>query len=79
MTTTEWKSYNFLATCVILTYYLPVWYSKKQSAWGHSVGMKTLGGPAKVKEWDSATNFKALPDKVKHANVLKRFQPKKGK
>lgn len=32
------------------------WKSNKQAAWGHSpAGVKALGGPAKVKEWDSAT------------------------
>jgi hypothetical protein len=36
--------------------------SKKQNAWGHTPeGMKALGGPAKVKEWESSTNYKGLP------------------
>lgn len=37
--------------------------SKKQSAWGHSsTGEKALGGPAAVKEWESATDYKNLPE-----------------
>jgi hypothetical protein len=38
--------------------------SKAQQRWGHSEsGKKALGGESAVKEWDSATNFKKLPEK----------------
>jgi hypothetical protein len=40
--------------------------SKKQNAWGHSAaGVKALGGPAKVKEWESATDYSSLPERKK--------------
>jgi hypothetical protein len=36
--------------------------SKAQNAWGHTKeGMKALGGPAAVKEWEGATDYKTLP------------------
>lgn len=39
--------------------------SISQSKWGHSkAGIKALGGPDKVREWQSATDYKSLPDKV---------------
>ncbi len=38
--------------------------SKAQNAWGHSAsGVKALGGTAKVKEWEGATDYKHLPEK----------------
>jgi hypothetical protein len=38
--------------------------SLKQARWAHSqTGEKALGGPAKVDEWDHATDFKSLPEK----------------
>ena len=41
------------------------WKSKAQQGWGHSKeGEKALGGKKSVAEWDSATNFKSLPNKV---------------
>jgi hypothetical protein len=40
------------------------WLSGKQQRWGHSAaGIEALGGPAKVHEWDQATDFKGLPEK----------------
>lgn len=37
--------------------------SRKQQAWGHtSAGMRALGGPAAVREWDAATEL-SLPEK----------------
>ena len=42
------------------------WTSKKQAAWGHSpAGMKALGGKDAVSEWDSSTDFKNIPERVK--------------
>ena len=39
--------------------------SKAQEAWAHtSEGMRKLGGPAKVKEWDTASKGVSLPDRV---------------
>lgn len=40
------------------------WLSRKQQKWGHSPsGVKALGGESSVKEWDSKTDFKSLPEK----------------
>lgn len=40
--------------------------SKKQNAWAHTPsGTKALGGKKKVKEWESATDYSHLPEKVK--------------
>ena len=39
--------------------------SKAQNAWAHTeAGEKALGGPDKVKEWESATDYSHLPKKV---------------
>jgi hypothetical protein len=39
--------------------------SKAQNAWAHTpAGEKALGGPAKVKEWEQATNYSSLPEHV---------------
>lgn len=40
--------------------------SKKQNAWAHTpAGVKALGGPAKLKEWEvSGPAFRALPERV---------------
>ncbi len=41
--------------------------SKAQQKWAHTPkGMKALGGPAKVKEWEDATNYSKLPEHVQH-------------
>ena len=43
------------------------WRSQKQAAWGHSeAGIKALGGPAAVAEWDAATPKGSLMDKPKN-------------
>lgn len=37
--------------------------SKAQNRFGHTAaGQKALGGPAAVKEWESATDYKNLPE-----------------
>ena len=42
--------------------------SKAQNAWAHTpVGTKALGGKAKVKEWEGATDYSHLPYKVARA------------
>ncbi len=42
--------------------------STAQQRWGHTpAGIKALGGPAKVAEWDSATKGKELPKRKKPA------------
>jgi hypothetical protein len=39
--------------------------SKKQNAWAHTdAGMEALGGPKKVKEWESDTDYASLPERV---------------
>jgi hypothetical protein len=40
------------------------WTSKAQQKWGHTAaGIKALGGPSSVNEWDSATDFGSLPER----------------
>lgn len=42
--------------------------SEAQNRWGHTEeGMKALGGPAAVKEWESATDYKHLPKRKGYA------------
>ncbi len=42
--------------------------SLSQERWGHSpAGVKALGGPAKVAEWDAATKGMKLPAKAAKA------------
>jgi len=44
------------------------WKSKQQARWGHSpAGVRALGGPDKVKEWDAATPKGSLPVKPKRS------------
>lgn len=39
--------------------------SKAQNSWAHTPkGTQALGGSAKVKEWERATDYKNLPKKV---------------
>lgn len=39
--------------------------SKAQNAWAHTPeGEKALGGPSAVKEWEGATDYSHLPQKV---------------
>ncbi len=39
--------------------------SAAQSRWGHSKsGVKSLGGEAKVKEWEASTDYSKLPAKA---------------
>jgi hypothetical protein len=53
--------------------------SKKQNAWAHTKnGTKALGGKAKVKEWESATDYKNIPTK-KHSKDMKRRLSSAGK
>lgn len=49
------------------------WLSASQQKWGHSkVGVKALGGPSKVSEWDAATDFKSLPERKKNTMGMKK-------
>lgn len=61
------------------------WQSVKQARWGHSpAGIKALGGPSAVAEWDAATPKGSLPERkdppvanfiqgaVKHPGALTR-------
>lgn len=44
------------------------WQSDAQRRWGHTAeGMKALGGPAAVAEWDAATKGREIPERVGHA------------
>lgn len=39
--------------------------SKKQNAWAHTdEGEEALGGPDKVKEWESDTDYSTLPEQA---------------
>ena len=41
--------------------------SKAQQRWAHTpAGIKALGGKSKVKEWEDATNYSKLPERVQH-------------
>ena len=54
--------------------------SKKQNAWAHTEsGMEALGGPAKVKEWESDTDYSSLPEKVESGAADENTVPKKKK
>ena len=56
---------------------LKPWSSKAQAAWGHSeAGKKALGGESAVKEWDSATKGKKLPEHVAK-NAIYTGKPEK--
>lgn len=49
----------------LVSYSTMPYKSLKQEGWAHTpAGEKALGGPAKVKEWDSATKGKKLPKKA---------------
>lgn len=54
--------------------------SKKQNAWAHTAsGTEALGGPAKVKEWESDTNYSSLPEKVESGAADENSTPRKKK
>ena len=54
--------------------------SKKQNAWAHTeAGMEALGGPSKVKEWESDTDYSSLPEKVESGAGDANETPKKTK
>ena len=45
--------------------------SDAQRRWGHTpAGMKALGGPAKVAEWDAATKGKNLPERASRVGTV---------
>ena len=47
--------------------------SKAQNAWAHTPeGTKALGGPAKVKEWEGATDYSHLPQKLAKGGIVKK-------
>jgi hypothetical protein len=46
--------------------------SKAQNAWAHTpAGTKALGGSAKVKEWEGATDYSSLPQHKAQGGVVK--------
>lgn len=50
--------------------------SDAQRRWAHTdAGKKSLGGPAKVKEWDAASKGADLPDRKKPV-VIRKIKPK---
>ena len=58
--------------------------SLAQDRWGHTkAGMKALGGPQKVAEWDSATRGLSIPPRKSPTGGLlgpsKRLSRKSGK
>lgn len=48
--------------------------SKAQNRWAHSpTGTRALGGPGKVKGWESATDYPSLPERTgMHKNFLQK-------
>ena len=53
--------------------------SKAQNSWGHTpAGIRALGGKAKVKEWEKATDYADLPEKKKPGAIASGFV-RKGK
>lgn len=50
--------------------------SQRQRAWAHSEeGMKALGGPSKVAEWDQASQGMDLPERVAPKKQPKKAEP----
>ena len=46
--------------------------SDSQRRWAHTpAGMKALGGPAKVAEWDAATKGRKLPERKSRREAIK--------
>lgn len=47
--------------------------SEAQNRWAHTpAGVKALGGPEKVKEWEKATDYSKLPEKKKKSKTRER-------
>lgn len=50
--------------------------SRQQQKWGNSPsGVKALGGPAKVAEWNASTKGAKLPKHVKPKSAAKSRKP----
>lgn len=50
--------------------------SEAQNRWAHTAeGTKALGGPAKVKEWEGATDYSHLPQKLAKGGTVKHEAP----
>lgn len=48
--------------------------SKSQNAYFHTpAGVKALGGQAKVREWEAATDYSKLPQRVPAKGSIKRL------
>lgn len=53
------------------------WVSAAQRAWGHSAaGLKALGGPSKVSEWDQASKGMKLPQRANQVPGISRKKVK---
>lgn len=49
--------------------------SQAQNRWAHTpAGTKALGGPAKVKEWEQATDYSHLPEKTVNKGHLSKTE-----
>jgi hypothetical protein len=47
--------------------------SKSQARWAHTpAGIKALGGPDKVAEWDAATGGRKLPERKSRRESIKK-------
>lgn len=52
--------------------------SKAQNSFAHTpAGERAFGGPAKVKEWEQATDYSNLPEKVPEKNTMGMKKPPK--
>ena len=52
--------------------------SDAQRRWSHTnTGVKALGGPAKVKEWDQASKGQDLPERVAAVKAIATAQGRK--
>lgn len=52
--------------------------SGAQNKWAHTPeGVKALGGPEKVKEWESSTDYSNLPEQAPKKNTMGMKKPPK--
>ncbi len=52
--------------------------SKAESRWGNSPsGIKALGGPSAVAEWNASTNFESLPEKAEGGAISRALKSRR--
>jgi hypothetical protein len=52
--------------------------SERQKAWAHTAeGIKALGGPEKVAEWDKASEGLVLPERTSEKKKVKEKAPRR--